>query len=93
MKHRIARISVHQTSKTLAFVYGVLALVILPFGMLMSSVAPVDESVPVLFWLLFPPLYAGIAYIAFVILAAIYNFVAGRVGGVEVQLDEAGTPS
>jgi hypothetical protein len=94
MKSRIARVSIHQTAKTLAFIYGLLALIILPVVVLISmNQPPVDETVPWIVWIFFPPLYAAAAYVGFAILLAIYNFIAKRSGGVELEMESVETPS
>jgi hypothetical protein len=94
MKSRIARVSVHQTSKTLAFIYFLLALVILPFGLVVSLVSPVDQTVPAIFWVFFPVVYACLAYVGFAIACGIYNFVAKRAGGIEFQTENVeGSPA
>ncbi len=94
MKSRIARVSIHQTAKTLAFIYGLLALIILPVIILVSmNQPPVDETVPWIFWIFFPPLYACAAYVGFAILLSIYNFVAKRSGGVEFETESVEAPS
>jgi hypothetical protein len=93
MKSRIARISVHQTSKTLAFIYGLLALLITPFMVIFSLSEPVDESVPAVVWLFFPLIYAALAYPGFAILFLIYNFVAKRAGGIEMEMAPVESPT
>lgn len=92
MKSRIARVSVHQTSKTLSLIYGLIALIIMPFGIAFSLIEPVDESLPAILWLFFPLIYAGLAYVAFALIITIYNFIAKRWGGVEFQIENVDAP-
>ncbi len=92
MKSRIARVSVHQTSKTLALIYALIALIMMPFGIAFSLIEPVDESLPAILWLFFPFIYGALAYVAFALMIMIYNFIAKRWGGVEFQTESVDAP-
>jgi hypothetical protein len=81
------RISVHQTSKVVAILYAFLGLLYIPFGLLINAVSPPEERIPTVIWLLAPLLFAGLGYVVSAIMCALYNLVAGWVGGVEVSLE------
>jgi hypothetical protein len=85
MKHRIAHVSVHQTSKVLALVYGVLGFVFVPLLWIASVVDPTN-AIPFVYALLFPVLYAVFGYIFTAISVALYNLIAGLTGGIEITL-------
>lgn len=87
MRQQVSHISVHQTAKVLAIIYGVLGLIFSPLIYLASRTTP-EEAMPLWLALLFPLLYAVFGYIATAIGAAVYNAVAARIGGVEVTLTE-----
>jgi hypothetical protein len=91
MRQQVSHISVHQTAKVLAIIYGVLGLIFSPLIWLASRGTP-DEAMPLWLVVLFPLLYAVFGYIATAIGAAVYNAVAARIGGVEVTLTEPSLP-
>ena len=82
---QIRRIKVVQSSKTLAlvyFVFGVIAAVIMA---LVSLAAGGGVAQALSMVLLFSVVYAVAAFIGFTLFAMIYNFVAARWGGIEVE--------
>lgn len=89
MKYRVTRLSVHQTSKTMAFLYAVFGLVFLPIGVLVSLLAPQQEGPGLAFWLIFPVLYGVVGYMFIAIGCALYNVIAGFAGGVEATLEQS----
>jgi hypothetical protein len=90
MRHQVSRISVHQTAKVLAIIYGSLGLIFSPLIWLASRADP-QQGMPLWLVVLFPLLYAVFGYIATAIGAAVYNAVAARIGGVEVTLTQPGS--
>ena len=82
MTHRISRISVHQTSKVLAIVYGILGFVVVPI-LWLAWIGDPEIALPFWIALLFPLLYALLGYVFTAIGTAIYNLVAKSVGGIE----------
>lgn len=85
MRQQVSHISVHQTAKVLAIIYGVLGLIFSPLIWLASRGDP-QSGMPVWLMVFFPVLYAIFGYVATAIGAAVYNAVAARMGGIEVTL-------
>jgi hypothetical protein len=67
--------------------YGLLGLVFLPFFLLASLLSPKETGFPVGFAFALPIIYGVCGLIFTAIGCALYNWVAGMVGGIEVQLD------
>jgi len=87
---RITRFSVAQTAKVFAVIYALVGLIFTPFFLLAGALAPEGAgSVSTVFALAFPVIYAVVGYVGVAIGCAIYNMVAGWVGGIEVELDQA----
>jgi hypothetical protein len=87
MRQQIVNFSVHQTAKVLAVLYGLMGLIFVPIFLVVNLVSPDGEGISPGLLILFPLLYAAFGYVFVAIGCAIYNFVAGRVGGIEVTLD------
>ena len=83
MKHRIVKLSVKQTGKMLATLYGFLCLIALPF-MLIALIAGSKSVGPTFILLLLYPIFG---FVGGVILAAVYNLVSKFVGGLEVCVE------
>ena len=87
MRQQITRLSVHQTAKVFAVIYGLLGFVFLPFVWIVSAFSPQNDDFGGGVWLLiFPAIYAVFGYIFTAIGCVIYNWVAGMIGGIEVEL-------
>jgi hypothetical protein len=86
MKKQLIRISILQSSKIMTalyvlmgFIYSVIAVPMIIFG------APPIRIMGIFY--LFMPIFMGIfGFVFFVIFAAIYNFLATKLGGVEVEI-------
>jgi apolipoprotein N-acyltransferase len=89
MKQRLTHISPHQTAKTLAFIYGLIGIIVSLIVWVASFTTPVVPWPRVLI-LLFPIIYACIGYVFIVIFAAIYNAIAQISGGIEFTLSAIG---
>jgi hypothetical protein len=87
MRQQITNFSVHQTAKVLAVLYGLMGLVFVPIFLVINTVSPDGEGIRPGLLILFPLLYAAFGYCFVAIGCAFYNFVAGRVGGIEVELN------
>ena len=87
MVQRLNRFSVGQTAKVLGVLYGLLGLVFLPFFLLAAVFAPNEGGISVGLAIAFPVIYGVCGFIFTAIGCALYNVVAGMVGGIEVQLD------
>ena len=100
MRQQISRLSIHQTAKVLAILYGMMGLVFVPIFLAMSLMAPGGAEGPfgmgmgLGFALIFPVMYAVFGYVFVAIGCLLYNLVAGWVGGIEVELraEPDGTP-
>jgi uncharacterized membrane protein (DUF485 family) len=87
MVQRLSRFSVGQTAKVLGLLYGLMGLIALPFFLIVTMLSPGEESVGVGFALALPILYGLLGFVFTAIGCALYNWVAGKVGGIEVSLD------
>jgi hypothetical protein len=87
MTQRIRRFGVGQTAKVFGLLYGIIGLVFVPIFALMATFAPQEGAGFGLgFAFAMPVIYAVIGFISAAIGCAIYNAVAGWVGGIEVEL-------
>jgi hypothetical protein len=87
---RITRFSIGQSAKFLGVLYLLFGLLFVPFFLLFSMFAPEGEGgFGALFAIAMPLMYAVFGVIGGAIGAALYNVVAGWVGGIEVELDGA----
>ncbi len=88
--YRIRRIAPLQAAKIAAVLYGVIGLIFFPFFLLMSRLSPMGASpwatMGMGFAIALPLLYAAFGFVGTLIAAAIYNFVAGIVGGIDVEI-------
>ncbi|MEP6508418.1 MAG: hypothetical protein ABJC63_09355 [Gemmatimonadales bacterium] len=89
--HRIRRIAPLQAAKIAAVLYGIIGLVFFPFFFLISKFSPAGASpwagMGIGLAIVLPLLYAAFGFVGTLIAAAIYNFVAGMVGGIEVEVE------
>ena len=86
MQYRIRRFGIQSTALTVAIMYFILALVILPFIYLASRGAP-GQSFPTFVFLLGPFIYAVIGYVFTTIACWVYGIVAGWTGGIALTLE------
>jgi hypothetical protein len=84
---RLNRFSVGQTAKVIGMLYGLMGIVALPLFLAFSIYAPPESRFGIGFAILVPVLYAVCGFIFTAVGCMLYNFVAGLVGGIEVQLD------
>jgi len=93
MRYRLTRIGVFQTAAMGGATYALLGLLVVPIFYLMTKVAPFPPETPVPFsgaFLLFLPVLYGVAGFLFTAVgAAVYNLVARRIGGIEVEVAPA----
>jgi len=87
MVQRLRRFSIGQTAKVLGVLYGLLGLIFLPFFLLGAMFSPKQTGFGVGFAIALPIIYGLCGFIFTAIGCALYNWVAGMVGGIEVQLD------
>ncbi len=89
MPQRVRRFGVLQTAKVVAVLYALIGLVFVPIFLIVSMVSPDKNQLGMGFSLLMPILYGVLGFVFTAISCAIYNLVAGFVGGIEVELDES----
>lgn len=87
MKQRIRRVSPLPLATVLGILYAILGLVMMPIFLFIASMAPEEAGFGTGFVLAMPILYGLIGFIFTAVGAALYNLVAGWVGGVEVDLE------
>ena len=92
MVQRLNRFSIAQTAKVLGVLYALMGLIFLPFFLIASLFSPDQAGFGVGFAILLPILYGVAGFVFTAIGCALYNWVAGMVGGIEVQLDDTATP-
>ncbi len=86
---QIRRFGVGQTAKVVGVLYALMGVVFVPFVLIASMISPNKSGVGAGFALALPIIYGVCGFIFTAIGCAIYNFVAGLVGGIEVELDAA----
>ncbi len=87
MVQRLSRFSVGQTAKVLGLLYGLMGLILLPFFLIGAMFSTGDDGFGVGFALAVPVLYGVFGFIFTAIGCALYNWVARKVGGIELSLD------
>ena len=101
--YRIRRFGVMKTATTVAVLYMVvIAIFLVPFALLFAAIgraiptgasnASLDVGVIVVFGLVLILFYGVGGWVITAISCALYNLVAGWVGGVEIQLDAVAPP-
>ncbi len=91
MPQQIRRFGVGQTAKVVGVLYALIGVVLLPFVLLAAMYSPNKTGFGAGLALAVPVLYGVLGFISTAIGCAIYNFVAGLVGGIEVELDSSRT--
>lgn len=89
MVQRLRRSTIGQTSKVVGTLYGLMGLIFLPFILVASVLSSKGPGVVlgVVLALIMPIAYGMCGFIFTAIACALYNWVAGMFGGIEVQLD------
>ncbi|MBD3308681.1 hypothetical protein GF348_20040 [candidate division KSB3 bacterium] len=85
MKQRITRLSVLQTGKLLAMLYGFISVIMLPF-MLLGMSRHSGGGITLFMLLLYPVM----GFVGGIIMAALYNLASGWIGGLEITVEETG---
>ena len=91
MKKQLIRIAPLKTGIVLGVLYGIISLIFVPILLLATTFGrPAGTPTPTIFGIglaiFFPVLYAVVAFIGGIIVAAIYNIVAKWTGGLEFEL-------
>jgi hypothetical protein len=90
VKHTIRRFEPIPTARIIALLYGLIGVLLAPILFILGRMSPDGEGMGTVFIVLFPLLYAVIGFIGTLIATALYNLVAGWVGGIVVDLDAPG---
>lgn len=89
MPQQIRRFGVGQTAKVVATLYALMGVVFVPLFLIAAMFSPKQTGFGPVFALAFPVIYGVLGFICTAIGCAIYNFVAGLVGGIEIELEGA----
>ena len=91
MNKRLTRVAPLQLGKVMAVLYGSISLIFVPFILIISMVASKagDSHFPMLFVIFIPIIYAVAGFIGGLLVAAIYNVIAGWTGGVHFTIEDA----
>ncbi len=84
---QIRRFGIGQTAKVVAALYTLLGLVFVPVFLVAAMFSPKETGFGTGLAVALPVLYGMMGFIFTAIACAIYNFVAGFVGGIEVELE------
>lgn len=88
MKKQVVRISILQSSKIMTALYVLMGFLYTLIGIPVVIFGNPQMRIIGVFYL-FGPIFAGIfGFIFFVIFAAIYNLLAGWLGGIEVEVKD-----
>lgn len=88
MAQRIRRFGVGQTAKMLGVLYGLMGVVLIPIFLVASMFSPATAGYGIGFAVALPVVYGLIGFIFTAIGCAIYNLVAGWIGGIEIEIEE-----
>lgn len=90
MAQSIRRFSIGQAAKFMGVMYLLFGLIFAPFFLLVGMFAPEGSGgFGTIFALAIPIIYGLMGVVAGALGAAIYNLVAGWVGGIEVEMEGA----
>ena len=91
MNKRLTRVAPLQLGKVMAVLYGSISLIFVPFILVISMVASKagGSNFPMLFLLFLPIVYAFAGFIGGLLVAAIYNVIAGWTGGIHFTIEDA----
>jgi hypothetical protein len=86
---QIRRFGIGQTAKVIGVLYALMGVVLIPIFLGIAMFSPSQRGFGSGFAIALPIIYGVMGFIATAIGCAIYNVVAGWVGGIEVELDGA----
>ena len=84
---QIRRFGVGQTAKVVGVLYTLVGVALVPFILIAAMYSPNKAGLGPGVALALPIIYGAAGFIFTAIGCALYNFVAGLVGGIEVELD------
>jgi hypothetical protein len=86
MRQQIVSLSVHQTARVLAVMYALMGLILLPILLVATMVGEDGPGIGLGLALFLPVLYGIFGYIFVAIGCWLYNLVASRLGGIELEV-------
>ena len=86
MRYRIKRFGAHSTASTVAILYFILALIVVPIIYFASQANP-NGKLPTIILILGPVGYAVFGYVMTAIMCWLYNLIASWSGGVTMTLE------
>jgi hypothetical protein len=89
MRQRIRRFGIGQTAKVVGILYLLVGLLLAPVFLLATILSSDQAGFGVAFAVGLPVLYACAGFVGAAIGCAIYNLVAGWVGGIEIEFGES----
>ena len=87
MGQRVRRFGILQTAKVVAALYTLLGVILIPIVLVMAMFSPKEQAYGAGLAIALPILYGVMGFIFTALGCAIYNFVAGFIGGIEVELE------
>jgi hypothetical protein len=88
LRYRIKRFGVHSTASTVAILYYILAVIVVPIVYFVSQANPnPNGKLPTIILILGPVGYAVFGYIVTAIMCWLYNIIASWTGGVAMTLE------
>lgn len=87
MATQIVSINPLQAGKFFAVMYFIIGVVFIPFA-LVGAIGNPDNAMPFGLLIIFPFLYAVLAFVFVPLFCWLYNKIAERLGGIEVTLRE-----
>lgn len=93
MTQRIERIAVHQTAKVIGVMYGAFGLIFMPFALIAFAYSEGFSPLLGVGILLAPLWYGLMVYLVVALWILLYNFVASKVGGIEIRLSPESAPT
>lgn len=90
MRKQIVHLSVHQTSKVLAAMYAAVFTVFFVIPWAVSHLFQGEMLAGLIVLVLMPLIYWVVLYIGYVVGCWVYNLIAARVGGIELELQDIG---
>ena len=87
---QIRRFGVGQMAMVLGVLYVLIGIIFLPIFFIVAALSPDEAGFGMGFALALPLIYGVAGFISGAIGAFLYNIVAGWVGGIEVDLENAG---
>ena len=86
MKKQLTRISILQSSKIVAALYALMGFIYTLIGIPMILFGDRQLQIMGIFYALMPIIMGVFGFIFFTIFAAVYNMLAGLLGGFEVEV-------